>query len=460
MTTSTDAQTGGSPEQQVGRLVAQLRHHALWDSLLICSPPLLAAIYLAAYLYRAAWIASLTFLLLCSAIIGVGLLAVMFRIRPLIPSVGSAARLVDDKTGAKDRFLTLATIDVALWPAAWVGRLRGEAAALLERIDFRREFPYSIKRSFYWSFLGSLVAAVLFHLSMPLIGSTRRQAPAYEKISELAEKMGQKPALSALAHDLQTLAMKLQQPAVSGPEKQALIHETLEQVKKQQEKEKERESRDLLGETSSTLQGLEQPSGRSEQKDSEKGDGGVKSNLSQEGQGKGKQGQGGGDSGTELNAEQTRDSPQGQSARGDPKQQGKEKNQQSQPDGKSNQPDSSNKSDKDTGKELTGKTQGGSQDRPGRSRSEEIPQGVPPAERFYKPGEQGKGGVKGAGYITVQLPEELAADSKGEGSISKQSKESQAYPKSPASNVPLPAHVPDAPTEKQQLPLEYRGIIR
>jgi hypothetical protein len=28
------------------------------------------------------------------------------------------------------------------------------------------------------------------------------------------------------------------------------------------------------------------------------------------------------------------------------------------------------------------------------------------------------------------------------------------------SNVPLPPHVPDAPAEKQQLPLEYRGIIR
>ena len=43
---------------------------------------------------------------------------------------------------------------------------------------------------------------------------------------------------------------------------------------------------------------------------------------------------------------------------------------------------------------------------------------------------------------------------------SKQSKDPKAYPKVPVSNVPLPAHVPDAPTEKQQLPLEYRGIIR
>ena len=57
MGTSTDALNRESPEQRVGRLVAQLRNHALWDSLLIFSPPLLIAIYLAVYFYRGAWIA-------------------------------------------------------------------------------------------------------------------------------------------------------------------------------------------------------------------------------------------------------------------------------------------------------------------------------------------------------------------------------------------------------------------
>lgn len=462
MGTSTDALNRESPERRVGRLVARLRNHALWDSLLIFSPPLLIAIYLAVYLYRGAWIAPITFLLLSGAVIGVGLLAVAVRTRPLIPSVRFAARLVDEKTKAKDRFLTLATIDVARWPAALVGRLRREAAALLERIDFRREFPYRIKRSFYWSLLVSLIAAALFHLSMPLMGSTRRQAPAYEKLNEIAEKMAQRPPLSELAHDLRTLAMQLEHPNVAEQEKQTLIHKTLEQVEKQQKKEEEKESRALLGEASSTLQGLEQQSARSQQKDTEKGDGGAQSNPSQEGQGEGKQSQhgGGGDSKGERNAERSKDMRQGQGARGDPKEQGKEKNQQSQGDGKDSQPDPGKKSDKDAGKELTGKTPGGSQEKLGRSRSEEVPQGAPPAERFYQPGEQGKEGVKGARYVTVQLPEELAADSKGEGTISKPSKETRAYPKAPVSNAPLPAYVPDAPTEKQQLPLEYRGIIR
>ena len=67
MGTSTDAQNRESPEQRVGRLVAQLRNHALWDSLLIFSPPLLVAIYLAIYLYRGAWIAPITLLLLSGA---------------------------------------------------------------------------------------------------------------------------------------------------------------------------------------------------------------------------------------------------------------------------------------------------------------------------------------------------------------------------------------------------------
>jgi hypothetical protein len=459
MGTSTDAPSRESPEQRVGRLAAQLRNHQLWDSLLISSPPLLVAIYLAVYLYRVAWIAPMMFLLLSGAVIGLSLLAVMVRTHRLIPSVRSAARLVDEKTEAKDRFLTLATIDVTLWPAALVGRLRSEATALLERIDFRREFPYRIKRSFYWSFLVSLIAATLFHLSMPLIGLPRRYAPAYEKLSELTEKMAQRPPLSALVDDLRILAMKLQDPNVAEQEKQTLIHKALEQVEKQQKKEKEKESRALLGEASGTLQGLDQQSARSQQKDAEKGDGGAQSNPSQEGQGEGKQNQSGGDSKGELNAERSKDMQRGQGARGNSKEQGIEQSQQSQADGKDNQPDPSNKSDKETGKELTGKTPGGSQEKLGRSRSEQIPQGAPPAERFYKPGEQGKEGVKGARYVTVQLPEELAADSKGEG-ISKPSKETRDYPKTPVSNAPLPAHVPEAPMEKQQLPLEYRGIIR
>src|SRR5687767_13829683 len=125
------------PEQRVRRLVAQLRNYALWDAVLIFSPPLLVSIYVAAYLYRAAWIAQPTLVLLSLVIIGVGLIAVVARYRPLIPSLANAARLVDEKSKAKDRFLTLATIEAALWPPALIERVRSEASALLDRIDLR-----------------------------------------------------------------------------------------------------------------------------------------------------------------------------------------------------------------------------------------------------------------------------------------------------------------------------------
>jgi hypothetical protein len=462
MRMSSKPQNRESPEQRVGRLVARLRHHALWDSLLIFSPPLLVAIYFVAYGYRAGWIAPLTLLLLGAAIVGGGFFAVVARCRALIPSMDSAARLVDERTDAKDRFLTLATIEVSpqLWSLA--ARLRGEAAALLERIDFRREFPYRIKRSFCWSLSGSLLAAAIFYLSMPLAESTLRQAPPYENLRELAEKMAQRPGLSATAQELQTLAMKLPQPSVPEPEKRNLIQQALERVENQQEKEKEKENQDLLGEASSALQALEEQSGR-RQKESPQA-GGSESGVAEEESGKGQKNQGNDGAKGERSAERGNDPQKGKTARGDSKEQGKEKSSQAEGEKRGEQPDP-NKSDKGSGAEVTGKTRGGREEKPGqeklgRSRSEEPPRDAPPAERFYKPGEQGKGGVKGTGYVTVQLPEEVAVEAKGEGTIANPAKETKTYPKVPVSNTPLPAHVPDAPAEKQQLPLEYRGIIR
>jgi hypothetical protein len=441
-----------APEQRVRRLVAQLRNYALWDALLIFSPPLLVSIYVAAYLYRAAWIAQPTLVLLSIAIIGVGLIGIVARYRPLVPSLPNAARLVDEKSKAKDRFLTLATIEAALWPPALVERVRSEAAALLDRIDLKREFPYRIKRSFYGSMGASLLVALLFHVWLALPGASFSRVSPDEKIRRLAEKMAPRPSLSALSRNLQMLATKLRDASVPGPEKQILIHENLEQVEQQQKKEKDQENRELLAETSSTLRGLEQQSSGSQEAEAQKGGGDIQSNLPQDGQGEGKESQG------EINAQQSKDMQEGKAAQGDPKQPGKDNSQPNRGEGKNNQPNPS-KSEQGTGTEE--KTQGaGGQERSAKSRSEEIPQGPPPAERFHKPGEEGRGGIKGAGYVTVQLPEEIAGEAAGQGTTTKESKPTKGRPKVPVSNVPLPAHVPDARAEKQQLPLEYRGIIR
>jgi hypothetical protein len=151
---------------------------------------------------------------------------------------------------------------------------------------------------------------------------------------------------------------------------------------------------------------------------------------------------------------------QGQASRGEPKEQRNEADQQKQGEGKPDQPDPSN-SDREKNQELAGKIQGNREDKGGKSKaSEEIPQSAPPAERFNRPGEQGKEGIKGARYVTVQLPEEAAAEAKGERGGTTDAKGNRVGQKLPASNVPLPAHLPDAPNEKQHVPLEYRGMIR
>jgi len=161
-----------------------------------------------------------------------------------------------------------------------------------------------------------------------------------------------------------------------------------------------------------------------------------------------------------MNRQLSTELQQGKTAQGNPKEPGSEKNQQPGDAKQDNQPDPS-RSGKEQNKEQMGKTEGGSKDGAGKEKSSEEPppQGVSPAERFYKGGE-GKEGIKNARYVTVQLPEEIAAEGKGESRATKESKGSRARTQVPVSNVPLPAHVPNAPSEKQQVPIEYRGMIR
>ncbi len=120
-----------------------------------------------------------------------------------------------------------------------------------------------------------------------------------------------------------------------------------------------------------------------------------------------------------------------------------------------------NQANKDPNKEQAGKTQGGPKEGAGIHQASEQPppQGVHPADRLYPSGE-GKQGLQGTGYVTVQLPEEIAADGKFESRPSKDGKNGRSRSQIPVSNVPLPAHVPNAASEKQELPIEYRGMIR
>jgi hypothetical protein len=451
------------PENLVLRLVAQLSHHALWDSLLVFLPPVLALIYSVVVLSHAAWIGDLASLLVIAVALGFGVVGVLSRYRPLIPSVSSAAQLVDQRSGANDHFLTLATIEPMHSPASLVARLSQETAGFMERVELKRDFPYKLKRSAGWSVGLSLIAGMLVHFLVELAEPRIQLVPIHQRLGGLAEKMSEKPGLNGLAKELKTLAAKLEDPKIDQKEKQALAQEIEKKIEEQQKKEAQQENRDLLGEAASALKGVEKEqsaaSGQDQQKDQQKGGGGIQSNMPQKGQGDSKQNQGGeGQSKSDSTTQPSKDMQSGNSTQANPKEPGQEKNQQSG-DAKGDQPNP-NQPGNEQSKEKIGKSEGALKEGAGKDKaSEEPPQGAPPAERFYKAGE-GKEGIKGAGYVTVQLPEEVAADSKGTSRVSKESKGTRARSQVPLSNVPLPAHVPNAPAEKQQLPIEYRGIIR
>jgi len=455
---------GDRPESLVAQLAARLRNYVLWDSLLIFIPPVLAAAFIAFSFYRAAWMSPLAFLLVAVSLAGVGALAVILRYRPLVPSVPAAAQLIDGQAESEDRFLTLATLPTPAQPENFVARLRQETSRFGERIQFGRDFPYRFKNSFYRSLAISLAAAILFHFLIPVAESVIRPASVQQQLRQIAAKMAQKESLKPLAQELQALAAKLDDPKATPEEKQAAAEEMEKKIEEQKKKEEQQENRDLLSQAANSLKGTEQQqssSGDQQKKDQDKGGGGIQSNLPQEGKGEGKQSEGGGsDNKGEQSAQMSNDMKQGKSAQGNPTEKGDEKNQQAQGDAKGEQRDP-NQPGKEKNNEKIGKNQGASKEGAGKNQSpEEPPQGAPPAERFYKAGE-GKEGIKGAGYVTVQLPEDAVADSKAEGKVTKQGGAgTRARPQLPVSNAPLPAHMPNAPTEKQQMPIEYRGIIR
>jgi hypothetical protein len=452
-------QEQGSPENLVAHVEQRLRDHVLWDSLLMYSPPLLAVLYLIADLYREAWISPIQLLFLASAVIAIVLVAVILRFRPRVPSLPVVARLLDDKAEAKDRFVTLTTVDSSRSSKIMLARLHREAIGLMHRIEIRRDFPYRPKRSFYGSMAGSVLVILLFDLLFNSTLTTSGVSPQ-QRIRDLAEQMAQRPPLAEIARALQSLAAKVDDLQVSREEKQTAIQEVQKQVEEQQKHEEQQDNKDLLSDAGSTLKSLEQEAGGENQQQQQKEGGGAQSNASQGGQGEGKQSQdSGGDTKGELSAQLNPEMKDGKSTQGNPQGKGQQNNPGDQKEQKADQPDPSNP-EKSKTSESAGKMKDSSEGKSGKNRSNEIPQDGAPAERFYKPGEQDREGIKGAKYVTVQLPEEIAANGNGVTTSSKDGKETRNRQRLPVSNVPLPAHSPEAPSEKQHMPLEYRDLIR
>lgn len=439
----------GSPERLVGRLVSHLERHRLWDSLLLCIPPFLVFSSLMIFLYHSAWVARGSLIFVSAAVLGMASLLGLWRCRAAAPSVHIAARLIDERVEGKERFVSLATVDPSVCPSSLLARLRHEAAGLLHRLDLDRDFPYRVKRSFFQSLIGSLSAILLFLLLLQISSFFAPPAPRANELALLAQKLSQVPRFSELARRLETLALRLRESARTSAEQRSMIQEILKQLASQLAAEQQLggTASDLLNQAANALRELEQGL----EGDQQRGAGGREEQLSGEGDGKetGKgmreerQGELSGVGGKKLK--------EGQPERGEKQAAGKQQAGKDQGKGESDGRE----------REKSGEVKGmGKEEKEGKGSKnvgKEIPRGKP-AERFLKPGEEGEKGVKGARFVTVQLPEEESGGQSGQSGPGNRGK---TRPKVPVSNVPLQRpDSPEASPEKQPLPLEYRGLIR
>lgn len=435
-----------SPERLVTGLVSHLRRHLLWDSLLLSFPPLSAFFSIWALVDRSGFSGERTLIFAVAVVlastVGIGIL----RLRAALPSLRTAARLVDEKVEGKERFVTLATLNRSLYPPFLVDRLRREAAALAHRLDLKRDFSYKVKSSFFQSLIVSL-SVILIFLLLPQFGPILSPgARPEDKLANLAQRLSQVRRLAELGRALETLAARLRERGVTDEEKRSRIEEVLRQIESQRALEQQGAAADdLLNQAADALQGLERdleknqgPGGKEKSPGEEKGSGDKSSHGDkQEERGELSSAAGTERTGTEpgVGEKQKADRRGAGTGPGAGEQGGKERDKSREAKG--------------TGKEESG-------GKGSKEREQEIPK-EKGAERFLKPGEEGKKGIKGARFVTVELPEAESGSETGQGGPGKRGK---VRPKTPVSNVPLRERdLPQATAEKQPLPLEYRGLI-
>jgi hypothetical protein len=439
--------TKQEPEKTVEELASRLRRQRFWDLFLVLFPPVLAVSYVGV----SSFYAGLLSVFGLWVVIGAALTAIsaylFFNRGGAIFCPRYVAALLDAKAQAQDRFVTLATVKPADAPAFY-DRLRKEGAGLTHRIDFRSDFPYHVKHSFMGSVVASLILILAFHVLFHFLFLASPAASPSTELFRATRELSREPRFTELARRLEALIAKMERGGLSEQEKAAVIQELIKKM--EEEKKQDQTGTDLLGRAEKALRGLEK--GEQERREDAKGGGGATTNLPEEGEGKGKSKGGGGEGDDKRQAvlqnedlkgeksprEPTKDQSKGQ---GDGKGQGESLNQQ-----------------RETKKEIEGAADKQMEGKGSQANSTEPPSGQPPQERFYKPGEGGEKGLKGARYVTVELPE---VESSGPGTGEGEGKKKPAKSKIPVSNVPLsPATTPDLPREKQSLPLEYEGLIR
>lgn len=463
---------GPAAEEFIDSLRRRLAAQTLWRSALFFIPPLLAAWYIVFFLYRFAWLGPGAVMITGAAMLIAAAALTAARFRGREPSRLAAARLADEKSRGDERFVTLATIGDA-GPAEFIARLRTEAAALARRVDFRRDFPFRVERGLLNSLMAALAAVIVFQLAFEWL-PVFFPAPG-DRLAAAAKKLAQEPRFTELAAELSSAAQEIRKPSLSVEEKQTIVDEALNKLENRIATEQNQ------GADTAALQDAADAIKKVLQTRSEwslpwftQGDGAGGGKGSGQGDGSGagqKLDNRGGDGRGELKAEKSagtaldRSRPQ----KGEPQFAVQGEKSSERPDylikdgpkvksGGTNEGNKAAEEKKRDGEGRERKDPTGAQNQREDS-AKQSGVGDKPSPRVAAPGEKLSGELKEKDlrYVIVQLPDEAGGAAGGSREAAR-GKSPQAVP---SANVPLARpDDPQAASEKQMLPLEYRGLIR
>jgi hypothetical protein len=469
-----------SPYQLIETTALRWYRRRLSDLLLPAVPPVLAA---------AAALAAGRLPLEIGVAGTIALAILGFYVTGLVASKSQAARFLDRSLGAKDRFLTLSTIERA--PTLLIV-VESSAAAIAASVG-DLPLPPRRKRLLVASVALS-VAGFLFLWVIPELASLAGAGGGgLDRIA--AELSAGDAADQELARVLRDVSNALHDPRRSNQEKRAKIAEALAKLE-QAERKRQISSAGSAGGT-----GEKSSQGRQQKTDGNRQEQGASGQAS--GQGKNQQagGTGNGEGNARGQARQELERIAGelagesQQAKAEPSKSTQAKPQPSgggiqgpESGAKERKPEEREASgnqpgkapDKSGGEQKAGGDQGetkaesgGEQQRP--NAQNPGSQGGPGAgadgtgqkpssrgetkgaERYYKPGEVPGGDIAGGQYVRVRVPEEDRALAGTE----EVAKPGDVNPEVPYGNAPLPeAGSPGEVSAEQPVPLEYRDALK
>jgi hypothetical protein len=444
------------------------------DVLFPALPPALA-------LAAAAWTGVLPVEIVAASAIAFAVIGL--HVAGLAPSSHDAARFLDGAIGAKDHFLTLATVDRR---RPLMGIVFEETALIAGRAP-QPSLPPWRKKPLLTSV--ALSAAGLFVLlSLPQLSSIASTGGELDRLAAELAAAGD----ADLAQAVRDASEALHDPNRSKDEKRAKVEEAIRKIDEAQRNSQQTGNRGgSQGGGKEGNQGEKQPGGRQGQ-----GHGsGTQQGMAEQKQ-TGGNGSGKGDARDRAKQELSKQagelSGETHQTKGGDKKEAQKKQESAGGGIQGPEPGKDRKSgDRDVAGNQPGKSpqQSGGNEKPGGSEGEvkaekagqqpqsgeqqragntgeaagegsgQRPSAQPdgkPAERYYKPGEGPAGDVRDGQYVRVRIPEE----SKTLRGTEVVAKPGEVVPEVPVGNAPLPsAGSPGEVGSDQPVPLEYREAL-